>query len=382
VRRGTLALCFTLLAAVLFPATALADRIVAVASGNQLVLFGPTTPSITAQHQISGLLSPATEVVYGIDTRPKTGQVFIFTSDGTGRSYTVNPDTGAATPIGEFPGPVSGPLHGYDFNPTADRIRLVTSTDQNLRINPDTGALANADTNLTFTPPATGPIIGAAYDHNTVGAGPTTLYEIDAASYLDIQGSIGGSPMSANSGAVTSIGPLGVTIDPSTDAGFDIAPNGVAYAALKSGGVNGLYTIDLASGHATSVGRILTGAPGITSLTLASGDPPTSAAAQKCQGKTATIVGTNGADKLTGTKGPDVIAALGGKDKVNGLKGKDRLCGGTGKDRLLGGPGKDRINGEAGRDTLIGGPGGGDVCKGGGGKDVAKNSCEKDPGVP
>jgi Ca2+-binding RTX toxin-like protein len=382
VRRGTLALCFALLAAVLFPATALADRIVAVASGNQLVLFGATTPLTTAEHPISGLLAPG-EAVYGIDTRPATGQVFIFSSDGaTGRTYTVNPDTGAATFVGAFAGPLSGPLYGYDFNPSSDRIRVVNSSNQNLRINPDNGALAGTDSTLTFTPPATAPILGAAYDRNVAGPGPTTLYEIDAGSYLDIQGSIGGSPMSANSGAVSSIGPLGVTIDPNTDAGFDIAPNGVAYAALKSAGVNGLYTIDLASGHATSVGRILTQAAWIVSLTLASGDPPTPAATEKCQGKTATIVGTNGADKLTGTKGPDVIAALGGNDKVSGLKGKDRICGGTGKDRLSGGPGKDRIHGDAGRDTLIGGPGGGDLCKGGAGKDVAKNSCERDPGVP
>jgi RTX calcium-binding nonapeptide repeat (4 copies) len=36
-----------------------------------------------------------------------------------------------------------------------------------------------------------------------------------------------------------------------------------------------------------------------------------------CGDVEATIVGTEGPDKLTGTNGPDVIAALGGDDVIN-----------------------------------------------------------------
>jgi uncharacterized delta-60 repeat protein len=98
------------------------------------------------------------------------------------------------------------------------------------------------------------------------------------------------------------------------------------------------------------------------------GDPGGSASA-KCAGKKATILGTNGKEKLKGTKKRDVISAGKGKDTVKGLKGNDLICGGKGKDKLLGGPGKDKLLGQAGKDKLLGGPGK-DKVKGGAGKDV------------
>jgi uncharacterized delta-60 repeat protein len=63
----------------------------------------------------------------------------------------------------------------------------------------------------------------------------------------------------------------------------------------------------------------------------------------RCQGRKATIVGTQGRDELTGTQRRDVIAALGGRDKVRALSGPDLICGGKGRDTLLGGPGRDQV---------------------------------------
>ncbi len=96
--------------------------------------------------------------------------------------------------------------------------------------------------------------------------------------------------------------------------------------------------------------------------------PPATPTPPTCKGKTATIVGTEGADQLTGTPAADVIAALGGNDKLSGLAGNDTICGGAGKDTLKGGKGNDKLYGEAGKDTLKGGPGN-DKLKGGAGKD-------------
>jgi Ca2+-binding RTX toxin-like protein len=96
--------------------------------------------------------------------------------------------------------------------------------------------------------------------------------------------------------------------------------------------------------------------------------PPVPTPMATCKGKPATIVGTEGNDKLSGTAAADVIAALGGSDKVSGAAGNDRICGGTGKDALTGGKGNDKLYGEAGKDTLKGGPGN-DKLKGGAGKD-------------
>ena len=49
-----------------------------------------------------------------------------------------------------------------------------------------------------------------------------------------------------------------------------------------------------------------------------------SAASYTCNGKAATIVGTNGADDLRGTSGRDVIVGLGGNDEIDGFGGKRR----------------------------------------------------------
>jgi DNA-binding beta-propeller fold protein YncE len=121
----------------------------------------------------------------------------------------------------------------------------------------------------------------------------------------------------------------------------------------------------------------------------------------KCAGKTATIVGTDAADKLTGTSGNDVIVGLGGSDRIKGKGGNDRICGGDGADKLKGGGGKDKLRGQKGKDRVrgnggdkdkasggpgadivSGGGGSGDKCAGGPGVDVASPSCEKITGVP
>ncbi len=82
----------------------------------------------------------------------------------------------------------------------------------------------------------------------------------------------------------------------------------------------------------------------------------------RCNGRVATIVGTNRAERLRGSGGRDVIAALGGNDKVRGANGDDIICGGSGKDKLAGNGGRDRLEGGKGPDR----------CKGGGGRNATK----------
>ena len=114
--------------------------------------------------------------------------------------------------------------------------------------------------------------------------------------------------------------------------------------------------------------------------------PPIPPAMPKCDGQTATIVGTEGNDVLKGTTRADVIVGLGGKDQVNAKKGNDLVCAGAGKDHVVGGPGADDLFGEAGDDNLIGNKGGDrlnggageDRCNGGSGTNTTA-SCEKGP---
>ncbi len=96
----------------------------------------------------------------------------------------------------------------------------------------------------------------------------------------------------------------------------------------------------------------------LASLTVAAVAAPASAAKKvTCRGQAATIVGTNGPDRLVGTNRKDVIAGLGGNDAIIGGGGNDLICGGTGRDRLAGKGGRDRLYGNGGPDILIGGTG-------------------------
>jgi hypothetical protein len=253
---------------------------------NALVRFDSATPGTTTTIPITGL--QGTDHVLGIDFRPRTGQLYATTApagvvaNALLDTYVINPLTGAATLVGSIPGGTvpgaADTIAAYDFNPTVDRIRLVLSNGANIRINPNNGSLAGSDVNLSFTAPAAGPVLEEAYDRNfdRTSASPikTTLYGIDLGSnMLVIQGGIDGAP-SPNGGVISAVNPLGLTLDAGSEAGFDIADStanggkGTALAALKVGGVTGLYSIDLTTGAATSIGAIGNGTTAIRGLAV------------------------------------------------------------------------------------------------------------------
>jgi hypothetical protein len=237
-----------------------ASVLYALTAANQLLRFDSAAPStIQSTVAVTGLQSG--ESLLGIDFRPATGQLFGLGS--TGRLYTLHPLTGAATQVGSGTFTLTGTSFGFDFNPRVDLIRVVSDAEQNIRLNPNTGAVAGLDTNLS--PPCT--IVGAAYDRNYSGTAATTLYVIDTdANALERQGGVDGNP-SPNGGVLTPIGALGV--DAAGPVGFDIAAaSGTAFAALDFAHVTGLYTINLNTGAATLIGPIGSGAPGVTGLAV------------------------------------------------------------------------------------------------------------------
>lgn len=215
---------------------------------NRLIRFNPATPGVVVSNiAISGL--QAGESILGIDFRPMTGELYGLGS--TSRLYTIALTTGAATQVG--PGPFASVLNGsnfgFDFNPTVDRIRVVSDTEQNIRLNPSTGTTAAVDIALN---PA-GDIVAAAYINNFSGATGTTLFDIDwVAGTLLIQ-----SP--PNNGTLMLVGTnLGITIS-NANVGFDIASSGEAYLSAYTGGVSpGLFRVNLATGTATLIGNVNT----------------------------------------------------------------------------------------------------------------------------
>ena len=107
------------------------------------------------------------------------------------------------------------------------------------------------------------------------------------------------------------------------------------------------------------------------------GGPGSRRGVPRCNGKRATIVGSQRADRLKGTRRADVIVALGGNDKIAGGNGNDTICAGTGNDNMDGGSGNDRLYGQDGKDKLGGGAGK-DSLSGGGGKDSLSGGGGKD----
>jgi hypothetical protein len=254
------------LSCAIFGSQASAATIYALDDRNNLFTFDNLAP----QNILSGVflfgLQP-NEHLLNIDFRPSTGDLY-----GIGSSYhvyTINPATGACTPLGGIGGTfpaVPGNSFGMDFNPAADRIRFYSDADNNIRLHPDTGGLVATDTNLTYKAGDSNfgvnpNVVGAAYT-NSVSPAPTltTLYGIDSNtnSLVRVGGVDGGAPEgSPNAGVLTTIGPLGVNAD--NFVGFDISANNIAFASLASGGNSSLYSIDLATGLATNQGQIIGG---------------------------------------------------------------------------------------------------------------------------
>ncbi len=227
------------------PTTLPDASIYALNDANQLLRLNvrtPGTPSATLA--ITGLQSG--ERVLSIDFRPATGQ--LYGVGNTSRLYVINPATGAARAIGTgpFSPAITGDVVGLDFNPTVDRIRLVTNQGQDLRLNPETGTVAATDSPINGAPGAT--ISAVAYTNNRAGATTTTLYDIDpATNRLYIQ-----NP--PNNGTLVDVGPLGLDITGA--AGFDIAPDGSAVAAVTFNGQSELQQVNLSTGRLQKLGNL------------------------------------------------------------------------------------------------------------------------------
>jgi hypothetical protein len=238
------------------PGAALAaEAFYGVTQDNRLVTFqSDNVTNVEPSHPITGL--PGGESIVGLDVRPLNGQLYALGK--TSHIYVVNPRTGAARQVGATPfvPALAGTNFGFDFNPTVDRIRVTSDAGQNLRLNPDDGAVAGVDTNLAYAAgdPGAGTapnVTASAYTNNFAGATSTTLYDIDNARHALV---IQNPP---NNGTLTTVGALGTN---NNAVAFDIGDNNGAYAVLN-GEQNrqNLYRIDLSNGHATQATNFFIG---------------------------------------------------------------------------------------------------------------------------
>jgi hypothetical protein len=118
-----------------------AEPIFVLTSGNRLLTVDSATPgTVTKTVPITGLQSG--ETLLGMDFRPATGQLYALGS--TARIYLIDENTGVATvssTLAADPADTTAPFagldgtrFGFDFNPTVDRLRVVSDTDQSLRM--------------------------------------------------------------------------------------------------------------------------------------------------------------------------------------------------------------------------------------------------------
>ena len=236
--------------ALIQPAT---PKVYALTADSRLASFDPATPTtLSASVPISGLIS--SESVLGIDFRPANGKLYALTS--TARLLTVDADSGTSTAVATLSADAADaslPYSGLgnatrftvDFNPVADRLRVINDNGLNLRINVDTGATT---TDGVINRAGVSPLVaGGAYGNSFAGTRSTVLYDLDAASSVLAQ------QVPPNDGTLVNVGALAVPF--SGAASMDIAggANGLVLAALRTGatGPYTLYTVSLTTGAAT-----------------------------------------------------------------------------------------------------------------------------------
>ncbi|MFF7493764.1 DUF4394 domain-containing protein [Streptomyces rubiginosohelvolus] len=229
--------------------------VVGLTTGQRLVEFRTGEPSRPWQlGKVSGLKKD-TKLV-GIDFRVQNTK--LYGVGDKGGIYTLNTRNAKAAKVSQLTVALSGTFFGVDFNPAANRLRVISDTGQNLRHNIDDPAAprtTTVDTPLTnpTTPPSTAKgVTGAAYTNNDLNAETaTSLFDIDTTNdRVSLQ-----SP--ANSGTLAPTGNLGVNAGP--NAGFDIyfshrTRTNHGFAALSVNGAYRFYDVNILTGQAVGVG--------------------------------------------------------------------------------------------------------------------------------
>ena len=227
-------------------AIAMAAPAIGLVDGTTLVTFDTETLAVTSTVEVSGV-----DGLAGIDVRPADQTLYGVSL--AGEIVSIDPTTGAATvtfALSENLPSFEGAI--VDFNPMADRLRLMAADGTNFRVNPADGVVTvdgslnyeAADMHVGETPA----IVAAAYTNSVGKPEATKMFDIDATIVALIQ------QTAPNDGTLAAIGKLGV--DGGSVYAFDIAATAdlvnTAYLVVD----NALHTVDLETGAATLVAPI------------------------------------------------------------------------------------------------------------------------------
>jgi hypothetical protein len=226
-------------------AAANAATVAALVDGKTLAWIDTDAKKVTKSVAIQGA------TLVGMDVRPADKMLYGVTADG--KIMTIDPATGKTTIKSQISEKLpTGVDIIVDFNPVADRMRLIGGDGTSLRINVDDGK-ATVDGKLKYA--ETDQMKGkmpkvtlGAYSNSFPGTKETALYDIDVASGAFLK------QAPPNDGTLNTIGMLGVKL--SGPMAFDIVSDGKGgNAAWLMVGSN-LHSVDLTTGKATMAATI------------------------------------------------------------------------------------------------------------------------------
>ena len=225
-------------------ASAHAAQVAALIGDDTIAMVDTQAKKTTKSMKVTGV----TGALVGIDVRPADGALYGLSSDGT--IYTIAMD-GKATMKSKLESTLpAGVMATVDFNPVADRLRIIGSDGTSLRVNVDDGKVTK-DGNLKYSDSdaskgKTPKVVAGAYTNSVKGAKETTLYDIDMTAGALVK------QAPPNDGTLNTVGMLGAKV---ANIAFDISSDGTKNEgwAMADGQ---LWSVDLMSGKATSVGKI------------------------------------------------------------------------------------------------------------------------------
>jgi hypothetical protein len=223
-----------------------AGWIVGLVDGKSIVTIDPKTRKVATKVDIKGA-GP----ILGIDVRPADGTLYGIAADGN--IVTIDPKSGQTTMKSKLSEKwKSAVTTTFDFNPAADRLRLMASDGTSLRINVDDGKATvdgshkykEGDANAGKTPK----VVAGAYTNSFKGTKATALYNIDATTGVLV------TQAPPNDGVLNTVGSLGMNV--SGSVAFNIVSTGEDKndAWLVTGG--SLYSVDLKSGTLSDIAWI------------------------------------------------------------------------------------------------------------------------------
>lgn len=225
-------------------AAAQAAQLAALVGGDTIAIVDTGAKKVTKSMKVQGINGD----IVGIDVRPSDNMLYALAADGT--VYTVAMD-GKATKKSKLETMLKpGVWATVDFNPAADRLRVMGSDGTSLRVNVDDGKVitdgshkyADGDASKGKTPK-----VGAgAYTNSVKGAKQTDLFNIDLATGALVK------QVPPNDGVLNTVGMLGAS--PKMVA-FDIWSDGSKNEAWAMTGAD-LWSIDLQTGKATKAATI------------------------------------------------------------------------------------------------------------------------------